>query len=100
MKIKCEDCILKCEDRKTNFGWSDPHVRVLDDTDFLKPNGQSRNLNIYDHNTMICISELLSHGNHYNLISHCIMSQLIMSLLTPWSHISGLHDLRVVLSCM
>ena len=27
VKIKCEDCILKCEDHKIKSGWLDPHVR-------------------------------------------------------------------------
>ena len=26
MKIKCEDCVLKCKDPKVNYGWLDPHI--------------------------------------------------------------------------
>ena len=27
MKLKCEDCILKCEDPNVNFGWLDSHEK-------------------------------------------------------------------------
>ena len=57
VKIKCEDCILKCEDRKTNFGWSDPHYdsHIMNDIVriFFKQAIQNENIYFKVHCTLV-----------------------------------------------
>ena len=37
MKIKCEDCIFKCEDPEVDSGWLDPMLAMFVDFLVFKP---------------------------------------------------------------